>query len=130
MNFKCFQKSKTAAYYKSKPNDLDRSLLTIIPEAPRIAQQGFPPNFDWSFITEIDAKTYNLPTKSQSEYTLNTTAAESLPQRKLSLDALSTTTDTDDLVNNNGNVEEPEEVQNNESTDQDDLQSRYLHLHY
>lgn len=113
-----FQRSKTAAYYRSKPNDLDRSNLTVVPEAPRIAQQGFPPNFDWSFIADIDAKTYNLPTKSQSEYTLNN-AVENSPPRKMSLDAPSTT-GTEDMENNN--EEEEENIES--AADQEDLQSR------
>ncbi|XP_055589615.1 uncharacterized protein LOC129741846 isoform X2 [Uranotaenia lowii] len=49
-------KGKLAEYYKNKPSDIDRSLLTVIPEAPRISQQGFPSHFDWSMFT-IDADT-------------------------------------------------------------------------
>lgn len=43
---------KTPAYYKSKPNDIDRSLLTVIPEAPRVPQQGLPPGYDWNMFVE------------------------------------------------------------------------------
>lgn len=43
---------KTPAYYKSKPNDIDRSLLTIIPDAPRVPQQGMPPGYDWKMLAE------------------------------------------------------------------------------
>lgn len=43
---------KTAAQYKAKPSDLDRSLLTVIPEAPRVPQQGLPPGYDWQMMSE------------------------------------------------------------------------------
>ncbi|XP_053673512.1 uncharacterized protein LOC128723771 [Anopheles nili] len=45
---------KPAEYYKNKPADIDRSLLTVIPEAPRISQQGFPAYFDWAMFTLPD----------------------------------------------------------------------------
>ncbi|XP_065081265.1 uncharacterized protein LOC135703850 [Ochlerotatus camptorhynchus] len=44
-------KDKAAEYYKNRPNEIDRSLLTVIPEAPRISQQGFPAFFDWTMFT-------------------------------------------------------------------------------
>uniref|UniRef100_A0A182JMH5 Uncharacterized protein n=1 Tax=Anopheles atroparvus TaxID=41427 RepID=A0A182JMH5_ANOAO len=42
---------KPAEHYKNKPTDIDRSLLSVIPEAPRISQQGFPAYFDWAMFT-------------------------------------------------------------------------------
>uniref|UniRef100_A0A182P317 Uncharacterized protein n=1 Tax=Anopheles epiroticus TaxID=199890 RepID=A0A182P317_9DIPT len=47
-------RNKPAEYYKNKPADIDRSLLAVIPEAPRISQQGFPSYFDWSMFTLPD----------------------------------------------------------------------------
>lgn len=43
---------KTANFYKSRPSELDKSLLTVIPEAPRVSQAGLPPNYDWSMFNE------------------------------------------------------------------------------
>lgn len=43
---------KTATYYKNKPSDIDRSLLTVVPDAPRVPQQGLPASYDWSMFTE------------------------------------------------------------------------------
>lgn len=43
---------KTATYYKNKPNDIDRSLLTVVPDAPRVPQQGLPASYDWSMFTD------------------------------------------------------------------------------
>lgn len=45
------QRDKPAEYYKNKPSEIDRSLLTVIPEAPRVSQQGFPAYFDWAMFT-------------------------------------------------------------------------------
>lgn len=39
---------KTPAHYKQKPSDLDRSLLTVVPDAPRVPQTGLPAAYDWS----------------------------------------------------------------------------------
>ncbi|XP_049283109.1 uncharacterized protein LOC125763731 isoform X1 [Anopheles funestus] len=47
-------RNKPAEYYKNKPSDIDRSLLSVIPEAPRISQQGFPAYFDWAMFTLPD----------------------------------------------------------------------------
>ncbi|XP_055689639.1 uncharacterized protein LOC129793555 [Lutzomyia longipalpis] len=44
-------KMKAAEYYKQRPQEMDKSLLTVIPEAPRIAHTMVP-DFDWSIITE------------------------------------------------------------------------------
>ncbi|XP_059612657.1 uncharacterized protein LOC132259125 [Phlebotomus argentipes] len=44
-------KMRAAEYYRQRPQDIDRSLLTVVPEAPRIAQTVVP-DFDWSIITE------------------------------------------------------------------------------
>lgn len=39
---------KTANYYRTKPSELNKSFLTVIPESPRVAQSGLPANYDWS----------------------------------------------------------------------------------
>lgn len=46
------QRGRTAAFYRKNKNheDLDRSNLVVVPEAPRIAEQGFPSSFDWKFL--------------------------------------------------------------------------------
>lgn len=47
---------KTPAYYKNKPNDIDRSLLTIVPDAPRVPQQGLPAGYDWNMFGDDSTK--------------------------------------------------------------------------
>lgn len=43
--------------------------MTFIPDAPRVAEQGFPPSFDWKF---LPAKFYDTQMKnSTSEMNLN-----------------------------------------------------------
>lgn len=46
------QKGRSAGYYKKNPKseDIDRSFLSVVPDAPRIAEQGFPLSFDWKFL--------------------------------------------------------------------------------
>uniref|UniRef100_A0A182YDH7 ANK_REP_REGION domain-containing protein n=1 Tax=Anopheles stephensi TaxID=30069 RepID=A0A182YDH7_ANOST len=61
---------KPAEHYKNKPSDIDRSLLSVIPEAPRISQQGFPAYFDWAMFTlpddsdEVAYARFLIPTKN------------------------------------------------------------------
>lgn len=43
---------KTANFYKSRPSELDKSLLTVIPDAPRVPQTGLPSNYDWSMFDD------------------------------------------------------------------------------
>lgn len=35
---------KTAQYYRGKPSELNKSLLAVIPESPRVPHSGLPPN--------------------------------------------------------------------------------------
>lgn len=39
---------KTATYYRSRANELNKSLLIVIPESPRVPHSGLPANYDWS----------------------------------------------------------------------------------
>lgn len=43
---------KTANYYRNKPNELNKSLLTVIPESPRVPQSGLPPIYNWAMFDE------------------------------------------------------------------------------
>lgn len=43
---------KTASFYRSKPSELDKSLLHVIPDAPRVPHSSVPPHFDWSMFEE------------------------------------------------------------------------------
>lgn len=43
---------KMAGYYKNRPSEIDKSLLTVIPDAPRIPQPVTPNNYDWSLLEE------------------------------------------------------------------------------
>lgn len=68
------QKGHPPAFYKkNKPtDDIDRSLLVVVPDAPRIAEQGFPPGFDWKF---LPAKFFNGKMKpASSEFNLSSNA--------------------------------------------------------
>lgn len=43
---------KTANYYRTKPSELNKSFLTVIPESPRVAQSGLPANYDWAMFDD------------------------------------------------------------------------------
>lgn len=43
------QRQKVASYYRSRASDVERSNLTVVPEAPRIPQTAAN-EFDWNVI--------------------------------------------------------------------------------
>ncbi|XP_052120049.1 uncharacterized protein LOC113205649 isoform X5 [Frankliniella occidentalis] len=49
---------RTPEHYKSKPADLDAGLLRVVPDAPRTSA-AYPPNWDWSVITDPAARVFN-----------------------------------------------------------------------
>lgn len=51
---------KTPAYYKNKPNDIDRSLLTNVPDAPRVPQPGLPTGYDWTMFGDDTNRQNNV----------------------------------------------------------------------
>lgn len=47
----CFhQRQKAAAFYKNRPSDIDQSLLTVLPEAPRVSRPSYPKHWDWRIL--------------------------------------------------------------------------------
>lgn len=47
------KRQKTAAYYKTRPNEIDSKLLQVIPDAPRTASSAFPASWDWNLLTDL-----------------------------------------------------------------------------
>ncbi|XP_076240749.1 uncharacterized protein LOC143183169 [Calliopsis andreniformis] len=43
-------RQKAAAFYKNRPSDIDQSLLTVIPEAPRVSGTSYPKHWDWRIL--------------------------------------------------------------------------------
>ncbi|XP_076377405.1 uncharacterized protein LOC117225099 [Megalopta genalis] len=43
-------RSKAAAFYKNRPSDIDQTLLTVIPEAPRVSGTSYPKHWDWRIL--------------------------------------------------------------------------------
>lgn len=43
---------KTANFYRNRPSELSKSLLSVIPESPRVPQSGLPSNYDWAMFDE------------------------------------------------------------------------------
>ncbi|XP_037910513.1 uncharacterized protein LOC119651140 isoform X2 [Hermetia illucens] len=97
---------KNAAYYKHKPHDIDRSLLTIVPEAPRVPQENHP---DWSALVDEVGKLTSSQTDLSTENDNNNKEEENEPSINLltSRSKVNTTEDTpevDDIENGNSKL--------------------------
>lgn len=51
------QRMKTANYYKTRGYELDKSMLRIVPDAPRVPFSGLPPNYDWNMFDSNNVAT-------------------------------------------------------------------------
>lgn len=94
-----FQKGRNAAYYKKTKNgeDVDRALLSIIPEAARVSSQGFPPHFSWDF---LPAKFYanSVPIKaSQSVFNLSSNNENSMKTSNSAFEIISRAESNEEL---------------------------------
>lgn len=78
---------------------MDRSLLVVVPDAPRIAEQGFPPSFDWKF---LPAKFYNSSMKpANSDFNIS---------NNLNGNGMKNSTSAFEILSrNNSNVDDEEE---------------------
>ncbi|KAL7031544.1 hypothetical protein ACKWTF_007045 [Chironomus riparius] len=96
-------KGRTPAFYKKAKNsdDIDRGLLTVIPDAPRIAEQGFPSHFSWD---NLPAKFYQPPLKfSRSEINLSSNSTENVMKQSSSAFEILSTTDSN--MNNEEDIQ-------------------------
>ncbi|CAL7950364.1 unnamed protein product [Xylocopa violacea] len=48
-------RQKAPAFYKNRPSDIDQSLLSVIPEAPRVAGTSYPKHWDWRILEGEEA---------------------------------------------------------------------------
>lgn len=107
-----FQKGRNAAYYKKGKNgeEIDRTLLTVMPDAPRVAEQGFPPTFSWD---SLPAKFFDVPTikASQSHMNLSTHTESHMKQSNSAFEILSRTESNEDLNDNEPIKEEEDQPQ-------------------
>lgn len=46
--FAHLQRMKTANFYRNRPNELNKTLLHVIPDSPRVPQSGLPSNYNWA----------------------------------------------------------------------------------
>lgn len=103
------QKGRNAAYYKKGKNgeEIDRSLLTVMPDAPRVSEQGFPSHFSWDF---LPAKFFDVPTikASQSHMNLSTHTESHMKQSNSAFEIISRTQSNED-INDNEPIKEKEE---------------------
>lgn len=61
------QKQKAPAFYKNRPSDVDQSLLTVIPEAPRVAGTSYPKHWDWRILEAEDVISRGMKKVSSAE---------------------------------------------------------------
>lgn len=59
------QKQKPAAYYKTRPTEIDLTNLVVIPEAPRVSGSAYPKNWDWRILESAESSTRSMK-KSRS----------------------------------------------------------------
>lgn len=82
-------------------DDFDRSLLTVIPEAARVHQQGFPPHFSWDFLPAKFFESPTVPIKaSQSVFNLSTNNENKMKPSNSAFEILSRTESHEDLTVN------------------------------
>ncbi|GBP33847.1 Arginine kinase [Eumeta japonica] len=81
-------KGKTAGYYVSRAQDIDKNLLKAIPEAPRTPSSAYPSSWDWKLldtevITELNKKSRrrNFKVSTENISSNNNTATESTENR-------------------------------------------------
>ncbi|RVE49490.1 hypothetical protein evm_005831 [Chilo suppressalis] len=65
-------KNKTPAYYKNRPQEIDKNILKTLPEAPRTASSAYPTSWDWKLldtevIAELSKKSRRKNLKTSSE---------------------------------------------------------------
>lgn len=41
---------KSAGFYKTRPGDIDKALINVVPEAPRTASLTYPSSWDWDLL--------------------------------------------------------------------------------
>ncbi|KAG5684639.1 hypothetical protein PVAND_013859 [Polypedilum vanderplanki] len=101
-------RGKMPAYYKKSKNseEIDRTLLTVIPDAPRIAEQGFPSNFTWDI---LPAKFYEAPLRvAHSELNLSNNINDG--GMKPSVSSFEIISRSDDMYNNGEEETHEEEI--------------------
>ncbi|GLV41893.1 uncharacterized protein CBL_00355 [Carabus blaptoides fortunei] len=92
-------RQKTAAYYKTRPNEIDSKLLQVIPDAPRTASSAFPASWDWNLLSDSSGES------KKSELVSRTTPVEE-------------TKVIEEVVTNNN--EEPEVTLEQEAVEKED----------
>lgn len=71
------QKQKAPAFYKNRPSDIDQSLLTVIPEAPRVAGSSYPKHWDWRILEAEQAISKGMKKASSADIDSSFGSAES-----------------------------------------------------
>ncbi|XP_038210051.1 uncharacterized protein LOC119830933 [Zerene cesonia] len=78
-------KNKTPAYYINRPQEIDKNLLKVLPDAPRTPSSAYPPSWDWKILDtdytpdlnkKPKRKNFKASTENISSKTLSNTLSE------------------------------------------------------
>ncbi|KAK9298135.1 hypothetical protein QLX08_008451 [Tetragonisca angustula] len=126
-------KQKAPAFYKNRPSDVDQSLLTVIPEAPRVAGTSYPKHWDWRILEAEDAISRGMKKVSSADIDSAFGSAESTTKNfSRSMEQIKNVEEDCDKEENAGeeenaentedtgdgeNAEPTEDIENKESTE-------------
>ncbi|KAI4461136.1 atp:guanido phosphotransferase n-terminal domain [Holotrichia oblita] len=118
-------KQKTAAFYRSRSNEIDAKLLQVLPECPRMSRDTFPANWDWNLIGAT-ISTENTPKieKKVSEMFENSPEVVSSPrEEELKKQKSEEEAPEDEIKHDDKETEEQNEKEDKEDTTHNDVLS-------
>ncbi|XP_071867991.1 uncharacterized protein isoform X6 [Bombus fervidus] len=110
-------KQKAPAFYKNRPSDIDQSLLTVIPEAPRVAGSSYPKHWDWRILEAEQAISKGMKKASSADIDSAFGSAESTTKSlSRSMEQIKNV-EEDDEKEQQGNAEDTENHEGAEDTE-------------
>ncbi|XP_072949091.1 uncharacterized protein [Epargyreus clarus] len=125
-------KNKTPGYYVNRSQEIDKSLLKTLPEAPRTPSSVYPSSWDWKllsteFIADLNKKSRKKIKASNenisSKKTTTSTVSDSLENHTSAMKGSS----THELISNLPELDDTEKPQVEDTTDKDIHESEEHH---
>ncbi|XP_076180840.1 uncharacterized protein LOC143153464 isoform X2 [Ptiloglossa arizonensis] len=125
-------RQKAAAFYKNRPSDVDQSLLSVIPEAPRVSKPSYPKHWDWRILEAEESVSRGMKKVSSADIDSAFGSAESASKnfsrsmeqikhgeddRQKGQQEDSRNAEETETVENPENAENEENVENTEDTE-------------
>ncbi|XP_076640102.1 uncharacterized protein LOC143351908 isoform X2 [Colletes latitarsis] len=112
-------RQKAAAFYKNRPSDIDQSLLTVIPEAPRVSKPSYPKHWDWRILEGEELISRGMKKVSSADIDSAFGSAESASKSfSRSIEQIKKVGDDQQKdQEDSGNAEEAENAENTENTE-------------